>query len=1078
MNAAQPAHTARPTSPAASAAPATAANPANSPTAANPAEPVSVHGSSGAPRQEEADPLSAGLERLDAVSRAAMDRLVRPALPAREPELAAALRAAPRHRALLRRWLATLCRAGLLARDPDGTFRAAAPAPPYRPGQLADAYAALGFPPEMARYHRAALDRLPDLLSDRISAQHLLFTGPGHDAAHGPEAAAGSAAHGVLGAYQRNVFTAWLNDRCGQLARTAVARRGRRARVVELGGGAGVTTEAVLGALAGAPRLCPEYLFTDVSRLFTAAAERIPGVRTTLLDIDADFPAQGFADGSADVVIAGNVLHNAADLPATLRRTRRLLYPGGELLVLDSVRDTDAVLTSLHFLLSPPAGSEHADDPRTRFADRRSGTDDVFPDAAAWREELTGAGFTVCATLPPEGSPYAAAGQLLWHATADPEPRDGSAGPSRSARPATGLRFADAEPDAVVCEIDGTAYRADEVERAVHDGGPAGVPHTAREFFAAVAAVLTASPPLPAVGTPGTPPPCTAVLAGDRAGARAAVETWARGGRVVCAAPDIPAARLLALLERDAVTEAVLPLSSVRTLPREPAAVLTDLSTLARVRCTGGEPTAQDTEAWAGLGPAPEAEPSGPAPEAELSGPAPDGSVPPGGEHPVRNGSTRGGSGRTVGGTAGTGGSSDSAGGGTAGTGGYGGTGTGTEAGEPGAGRREAVAGRGEPDAGPDSPVTLAAAAGDAALDGVDQQAAVAAAREVDRAALHTMLGTLRRAGCFTSSAEQHTEAQIRTATGAAPAHHRLLRRWLTVLTAEGLLEEGADGAFRRVPGPETGTAPDRVWERARRRWLEVYGAADTVDHARRCAEELPALLRGEHSAARLLFPEGGLEHARALYRESATARYQHHAAAELAAAHLRARSGAGRPHVLEAGGGTGTTTEVLLPALHRLPGPPVDYLFTDVSPFFLGHARERFGDRVRYGLLDIDGDPLDQGHRPGEADVVVAGGVLNAAVDTDASVRGLARLLTPGGLLVLTEPTTEEYWVLVTQGFSMAAPRDARAATGASFLTRAQWLAVLDGAGLRPVADLPGPGHPLEPLGHRVFAARAPGTR
>ncbi|MEM9489519.1 MAG: class I SAM-dependent methyltransferase, partial [Myxococcota bacterium] len=184
-------------------------------------------------------------------------------------------------------------------------------------------------------------------------------------------------------------------------------------RIIELGGGAGLMTDTVLQTVADTEI---EYLFTDISRLFAVAArERFghhPGMRCDLLDINREFAAQGFAPGSADVVLAGNVLHNAAHVGHALRRIRRLLGPGGWLVFTESTQENHAILTAMQFLLSPqpgasPLGSE----------DRRAGTDRVFVDAPGWTAEMQAAGFAPRLILPTPESPLAVAGQHLFFAT-------------------------------------------------------------------------------------------------------------------------------------------------------------------------------------------------------------------------------------------------------------------------------------------------------------------------------------------------------------------------------------------------------------------------------------------------------------------------------------------------------------------------------------------------------------------------------------------------------------------------------------------------------------------------------------
>ncbi|MER0960355.1 methyltransferase, partial [Pseudomonas aeruginosa] len=74
-----------------------------------------------------------------------------------------------------------------------------------------------------------------------------------------------------------------------------------------------------------------------------------------------------------------------------------------------------------------------------------------------------------------------------------------------------------------------------------------------------------------------------------------------------------------------------------------------------------------------------------------------------------------------------------------------------------------------------------------------------------------------------------------------------------------------------------------------------------------------------------------------------------------------------------------------LAPLVQR--GVEVDYLFTDVSSYFLAAARERFADQpwVRFGRFDMNGDLLDQGVAPHSVDILLSSGALNNALDTPA---------------------------------------------------------------------------------------------
>ncbi|WP_437325304.1 methyltransferase [Sorangium sp. So ce381] len=360
-----------------------------------------------APGRDPLAHLPGAMQRLEAISLRALGELlvasgaVHPGGEARTAEeIVCALGAAPRHAWLVRRWLAALCDHGVLGNVGDRYVWRRALRDAGAAADLPDAYASLGFPPAMAEVHQAALLRLHALVRDELSIQQLLFR-ERQDLSS-------------IAAYQDNVFTAYLSAAGAHLVRRCAELRHRPLRVLELGGGAGLTTTAALRALDGAP---VDYLFTDIARAFTAAAQerfgRRRGVRTAVLDINVDFTAQGVEPHTADVVLAGNVLHNAAHTGRTLRRIRRALAPGGWLIFTDSTRENGAILTAMQFLLSPPAGS-----PLLGSEDRRAGTDQVFVDAPGWNEELLAAAFVPRFALPSLESPLAVAGQRLFFATA------------------------------------------------------------------------------------------------------------------------------------------------------------------------------------------------------------------------------------------------------------------------------------------------------------------------------------------------------------------------------------------------------------------------------------------------------------------------------------------------------------------------------------------------------------------------------------------------------------------------------------------------------------------------------------
>ena len=114
---------------------------------------------------------------------------------------------------------------------------------------------------------------------------------------------------------------------------------------------------------------------------------------------------------------------------------------------------------------------------------------------------------------------------------------------------------------------------------------------------------------------------------------------------------------------------------------------------------------------------------------------------------------------------------------------------------------------------------------------------------------------------------------------------------------------------------------------------------------------------------------------------------------------------------VLEIGAGTGGTTAYLLPIL---PTGNTDYVYTDISPRFESVCEEnaRQYPFVRFQTLDIESTPQDQGFEEAQFDLIVAANVLHATSSLSQTLRNVASLLAPGGMLVLLESTSRQRWV------------------------------------------------------------------
>ena len=166
----------------------------------------------------------------------------------------------------------------------------------------------------------------------------------------------------------------------------------RKIRILEIGAGTGSTTRQILPLL---PPERVEYFFTDVSKLFLARAEKqfsdFAFVRYELLDLEATSPlspavlAQGF-----DLIIAANVVHATKSLREALASIRKMLCPGGFLLLLEASRTerlADITLGSI--------------DGWWRFEDQDLRQNSALVAPALWIKLLLEQGLT-SALLPPE----------------------------------------------------------------------------------------------------------------------------------------------------------------------------------------------------------------------------------------------------------------------------------------------------------------------------------------------------------------------------------------------------------------------------------------------------------------------------------------------------------------------------------------------------------------------------------------------------------------------------------------------------------------------------------------------------
>ncbi|WP_338932819.1 SDR family NAD(P)-dependent oxidoreductase [Streptomyces netropsis] len=269
-----------------------------------------------------------------------------------------------------------------------------------------------------------------------------------------------------------------------------------------------------------------------------------------------------------------------------------------------------------------------------------------------------------------------------------------------------------------------------------------------------------------------------------------------------------------------------------------------------------------------------------------------------------------------------------------------------------------------------------------------------------------------RQEGVFLAQGERWTSAALAERLRVVPAQGRLFAELLRQLTEAGFLNDAAGHltpAGRPAPEDPEGELVALC---------ERKPALNRFDRLLLpCMRNLFPVMRGSVRATDVLFPGGSTALVEGAYRGSPVVDRANELVVGAVTDGLSRHDGP--VTIVEIGAGTGGTTASVLPALAAT-GADVTYVYTDISRAFLQHGKQRFAatyPSVRFRQLDISGDPVAQGFEPGSADLVVAANVLHATSDLLGTLRAVARLLKPGGRLVLNEASSNVLTTTLTFG-------------------------------------------------------------
>ncbi|KAF7883709.1 uncharacterized protein EAF02_005629 [Botrytis sinoallii] len=184
----------------------------------------------------------------------------------------------------------------------------------------------------LVRTYLAIGKELPGIIRDQVNPLEILFSG-----------------EKVAELYYRDICMRETYGKDIAKYLDLIAHQNPGLNVLEIGSGTGAFTECVMSVLLqrdGTER-CTErfnsYNYTDISpSFFEQAREKFETstnkIQFRVLDIEGDIVSQGFEEGSFDLLLAHSVLHATSSLAHTLRNCRKLLRPGGKLIMLENTQ--------------------------------------------------------------------------------------------------------------------------------------------------------------------------------------------------------------------------------------------------------------------------------------------------------------------------------------------------------------------------------------------------------------------------------------------------------------------------------------------------------------------------------------------------------------------------------------------------------------------------------------------------------------------------------------------------------------------------------------------------------------------
>ena len=291
-------------------------------------------------------------------------------------------------------------------------------------------------------------------------------------------------------------------------------------------------------------------------------------------------------------------------------------------------------------------------------------------------------------------------------------------------------------------------------------------------------------------------------------------------------------------------------------------------------------------------------------------------------------------------------------------------------------------------------------------------------APQQDRLAIAYILEALRKLGIDLAS------FQTGVAVPEIPhllKHARLGRRIWDILASYGIVKKDTSGGYVAGNNPArfADDSSDELDKNFVKRYPRYAGEARLM---RLTGTALAECLTGEADAVKLLFgSEASSKALQEYYGRSPMLSFMTSQLATFVVSLPTESSGKQRPsepfHILEVGAGTGGTTGEMVKMLqHR--GLNVTYTFTDISKTLVAKAKRRFAQHSEWMSFEhVDLERPVAPHLQGKFHVVFATNCVHATKDRVATCSRIREMVTPDGLMILSEVTRIIPWYDIVFG-------------------------------------------------------------